>query len=210
MSEKLNVLMIGDNQLAPYHPLENVEPLMGEMLEDLATISFMVGLEQYEIDLRPYDCIIVYSDNRKELLSDQAADNLKAYVDGGGSLLVMHSGITVMNKEGLEVLTGARLLPHKDMASLKFTYEKHEITDDLEPMEIFEEPYEYEVIEGISREVFLKYTLEGNAYDSGWLCRYGNGLVAVLHPGHNDFTLENPEYEEIIRKTLLYITGKLA
>lgn len=206
MVKDLKILLIGDNERAPYHPIEAVEEPLVQTLKQLGTVTVFEGVEAFDMDIAVYDCIAIYSDDWETDIPRTTVEKIHTYVDNGGGLLFLHSGVSIARIEGMIELSGAVFKEHPDMATMTFTVEEASpLSKGLVPYELFEEPYIYEFDPNVLIDVFMTYNHEGMNYPSGWLNKNKKGKVITLHPGHNKAVFENAFYQKLIQNSVEYI-----
>lgn len=203
------LLLVGDNDLAAYHPLNAIEGTLVAIMEKEqwhVTVSDDMNVLAGELD--DYDTVIVYSDQwaKGERKNETAvAEGLETYLKNGGGILFLHNGISLAKFSRIKKLTGAEFDHHPAMEDLKFSYTGiHPITQGLEAPTINEEPYHFDCNEGVKRQVIMTYAYEGKTMDSGWVVDLSKGRVAYLHPGHNKKVFENGAYQKLLVRTLLW------
>lgn len=193
------ILLIGMYENAMYHPLTGVDEALRNMFPEMKLvvtdqIMELCGAEQY-------DCIVSYWDDWEEPIPDQAAEALYRYVENGGSLLVLHNGISLQLQDSLEQMIGGRFLTHPEQESVTFWPKEHELTKDCREFTLQEEPYQFELEED-QKEIFLTYTYRGAEYPAGWRKNFGLGKVVYLTPGHTAEKFACEEYIRLIKNCM--------
>lgn len=202
--DRLKILILGDQEKAPFHPLERVKKGITESLsyEDTAEIKFTTDYaDQSVTDLKKYHVVISYLDNYMEL---NGFDNiLVKYIKDGGKVLALHNGIITPEKSELEQIYGGRFITHPPYCLLKFIVEDKTW---LEKREFYmeEEPY---MISGHekNKDVFLWYEYQGEKYEAGWHKTVGKGKIMYLEPGHDQRTVENSDFQSLLRTCVQYL-----
>lgn len=186
-------LVIGMYDNAMYHLLTGVDAALKKMfleLELTVTDQIMALCEAEQ-----YDCVVSYWDDWKEPIPDRAAEALYRYVERGGSLLLLHNGISLQLQDSLEKMIGGRFTTHPQQEVITFRMKEHELTAGCGEFSLEEEPYQFELEED-QKEIFLLYTYRGKEYPAGWRKTFGAGKLVFLMPGH---TAEKFACEEYIR-----------
>ncbi|PIB38873.1 ThuA domain-containing protein [Maribacter sp. 4G9] len=169
---------------------------------------------------------------RKEQNSDEAwaraehyENNLLEYIEQGNGLVVLHGGITMLNKSGkFSELVGGSFdyHPKQQMVEVKLTDSSHPLLKGFqgESFKHIDEPYffnnayfdydfrpllymEADDIEGKNKEVD-----EDRSY-LAWIKKYGKGRVFYSALSHNPQSYENPAMLSFLLHGLLYATGDL-
>jgi len=210
MVKDLSVLLVGDNERAPYHPLRAVEAPLTETLGALGDLTVMVGIEALDGDITPYDCIVIYSDDWESVIPPDNVRKLHEYVDAGGSMLFLHAGVSIARTEGMTKLSGAFFREHPAMATMTFTVkETAPIKDSIGSFELYEEPYIYDYDASVDLDIFMTYSYESKNYPSGWLNKSKKDKVITLHPGHNREVFESKVYQRLIQNCIQYMSDPL-
>lgn len=210
LNNRKKAILLGDYTNPPYHPLDQMEHELVDILKDQITIA---GTEDYDImqadNLNKIDLFISYTDCwNKQVTSAQAA-GLLSYVCNGGGLLVLHTGISLQNKYELCQMMGAKFTGHPPLQELHFEIAaaaEHEILDDFEPFSFEDEPYQYEFDPFTEKMVLFEYTFENQRWPAAWAHEYGLGKVVYLMPGHTVEAFQNPVYRRIIANSVKWIT----
>jgi type 1 glutamine amidotransferase len=203
-------LLLGDNVLAQYHPLQAVEKELMELLQDRFAID---STEDYEImsgnGLAPYDLCIVYTDRWGIPAASSQVGGLLGYVAGGGGLLILHNGISLQARYEISQLIGAKFTGHPPYAPLAFhiTDVDHEIVRGIEDFTMEEEPYRFETDPFTETTVLLEYAHDGARRPAAWAHEFGLGRVAYLMPGHHIYSLKHPMYRKLIVQSGLWASS---
>lgn len=206
MVEPINILLVGDNEKAPYHPLEAVLPTLKKMLGELGEVTVGLGFEAFKQDLNAYDCLVVYSDEWEETLPATEVESIKTYVAEGGGMVFLHSGVSLAIAEGMTALSGGTFKEHPDMETMNFmVHSTAGLIDKVKSFELYEEPYIYDFDPDVQRIIFLTYDYENKAYPSGWFVNYEQGKTVTLHPGHNLAVFENESYQEVLKSCVMAV-----
>ncbi|OXM13616.1 ThuA domain-containing protein [Paenibacillus herberti] len=207
-------LVLGDKEEAN-HPLKARQESLGSILND-------------DFDIQSTDCydtlaegmpadqslIIACSDRWSQPLTDDQANGLARFVEGGGGLLLLHCGISIASHPRLENLIGASCSEHPPHTRLSFhpVIGKggiHPAVQDIEPFELTDEPYRYSFLPSTDREVILEYLLDGRRYPAAWVHRTGQGRIVTLMPGHNRDSLQHPQIRRLIRSCSMWASGRI-
>lgn len=211
---RLRAMILGDNERAIYHPLAGVEADLREILDTRFEVTFTEDFRVLEEGgLHGCDVLIAYTDRWNEPVTDAQAEGLIRYVEQGGGLVVLHTGVSLSAHEQLLELIGARFTGHPPYQRLVFEpvdgrgagADKHPIVAAIRPFASEDEPYRYAFVEGASDlEVILQYELEGMAYPAAWVRHRSHGRLVSLMPGHNKASLQEPEVRKLITSGCLW------
>ncbi|TLF40334.1 ThuA domain-containing protein [Maribacter aurantiacus] len=175
---------------------------------------------------------LFYDVFKKELNADAAwskaeqyETNLLQYIRQGNGLVVLHGGITMLNKsKKFSELVGGSFdyHPKQQLIQVKLADKDHPILRafDGEGFAHVDEPYffdnayfeydfkpllymEAEKIEGKNKEV------SKNISYLAWIKKFGKGRVFYSAPSHNPQSYENPSILSFLLNGLLYATGDL-
>lgn len=209
-------VILGDREKKIYHPLDRIQEDLNVMLKDHFSVSFTEDYEAMNKDrINSCEVFVAYTDKWDGPVSDQQAAGLINYVEEGGGLVVLHTGVSLSAHEKLLGLIGARFTGHPPYQSLEFesvreeTGELHPIVQGLEPFQSEDEPYQYAFVDGIENQFILRYVLNGDSYPAAWVRHVGKGRIVSLMPGHHSNSLQHPEVHKLILRSCLWAAGRL-
>ena len=158
--------------------------------------------------------MIAYTDRWNDPVTRQQAGGIVRFIQRGGGLVLLHSGISLATNPELEELIGARFIGHPAYQSLSFRPVvgkggAHPIVQHIEPFDSPDEPYRYSLSPSNDREIILEYSLDGQFYPAAWVQRSGAGRIAVLMPGHNRDSLQHVQVKRLIRSASLWAAGRI-
>jgi type 1 glutamine amidotransferase len=212
MSGTVKVLLVGDGAAAEYHPLEPVRLELEAILKDGFSL---ISTEDYnafaDLDSGEYPICISYTDCwKRDLTSGQTAGLLK-FVAGGGSLIVLHSGISIQRSYELLQMVGAKFIRHPRYQSLNYfgTAEGHPLLADVENFTVDEEPYMFEFDPFTKKTVFLEFEYEEKRYPAGWEQDYGLGKVIYLQPGHHAPSFRPAAYRQLVLNSVRWAAARI-
>lgn len=197
------VLILGDYEEAPYHPLAPVEELFLEILNE-CDVKCSKDREELK-NLERYDLFLSYVDAWDKKLDTEYLADLLAYVAKGGKMLVLHNGISYQENFEFATMVGARFVQHPDRQEIKITMVgEHELTEGLEPFVLYEEPYQFEFLDRNHKEwkatILMEYEAEGTKYPAAWVRDYGAGKVCYFMPGHDVSVFENTMFQKTLKQ----------
>ncbi|MBN1558403.1 MAG: ThuA domain-containing protein [Lentisphaerae bacterium] len=141
-------------------------------------------------------------------LTPQQERDLAAYVREGGGFLGIH-GATVFRDEYTVYpeLIGGRFTHHDTFS--RFTVHVHDpdhpITRGVGDFAVEDEPYVVDRYPG--SDVLLSGDWDGAAHPLGWVKPYGKGRVCYLANGHDQRSLDVPEFRKLICNAAAWCAG---
>lgn len=196
------IFVFGMYEKAMYHPLTGVAQYLESILPD---VQFTFTEQIMDLcRLEEYDGVISYWDDWNQPIPEEASLALQQYVKNGGSLLVLHNGISVQLQEPLAKMIGARFLTHPAQEEITFCLKDTVFTKGCSKFQLVEEPYQFDM-EDDDKDVFMHYVYHGKAYPAAWHKTYGKGEVIYLMPGHTPEKFRNAEYTKLVQNCILYL-----
>lgn len=213
MTELAKALLIGDLTNPQYHPLQaamdEVRAIFDGELEVTATEDY--GRLRAP-ELAPFELAISYSDAWQIKKKREEVAGLLGYVSGGGSLLVIHNGISLQCDPELAQLIGARFTGHPPYTELRFSVaagaEAHPIMAGIEGFVMDEEPYRFDMDPIGQTTLLLEYEHEGARWPAAWAHDFGLGRVVYLMPGHHNPSFKSETYRRLIKQAGLWALRK--
>lgn len=200
MTEK-KILILGDEEQAPYHPLSRVLPGTREALESLGEISVCTDYRGLTIsDLQLYDFIISYLDDYRHL--NGFDDILADYLACGGRLLALHNGIISRAGSKLEKAYGGNFVTHPPRCLLAYRTAKRAEWLGVKAFKLEEEAYMVRQLDS-KNQIFLTFHYQGEDYPAGWCRNYKKGRMIYLAPGHDEKTAESKTFRRLLRECVI-------
>lgn len=210
----MKVLLVNDDR---WHPGkvsdEGVKPLekKGFHIDTLNDGADFAGRE-----LSEYPVVMFVKGNNRTAsdetnwMTEETREKLKKYVQGGGGLLVMHSGTTGYNgMEDLHSLFGGLFMTHPKGLPVTFSpIAGHPITKGVEAFTETEEHYFMDIADE-PLNVFLTGSTRHGTLPAGWTREDGQGRVCALTPGHNVALWLNPNFQKLLENALNWCARKL-
>jgi len=194
------IIIIGDT-VAPYHFLHCVFPLSKVLAEENLTFSNDYA---YFTRLGEYDLLINYVEAWFKELSDEQSKGLIDYLNGGGKMLSIHTGMSIQKTEALAHVHGATFLDHPPYCEITVNLKKgHPLTEGIADYTVNDEPYHFEVKEEM--DTFASYVYDGTVIPAAWEKPYGKGKLIYLMSGHDEQVFHNEEYQKLIKKCVEYL-----
>ena len=171
-----------------------------------------------------YDIILLTKGNSRSdvdfthWLTPEIEQGFVDFVEGGRSLLVIHSGtVGYKNQPVFLNLVGGVFARHPEQCDVtvetidvagEWGPVSYEATDpEAGPFTLRDEHY-FVDLAGSGHEFFLKSTSTNGTQPAGWTRRQGAGRVCVLTPGHNVEVWLHPEYQRRIVAALNWCRGE--
>ncbi len=143
--------------------------------------------------------------DHEQWIEEGKAAALSAYVEGGGGLVVVHSG-TAGYRESTTMrgLLGGLFLRHPEQCTVAFEVTaSHPVTEGVGAFEVLDEHYWIDALDP-SAEVLAKTSAGGVDQPGCWVARRGEGRVCVITPGHNLEVWLDPDFRHLLRNALLW------
>lgn len=190
----MEILIIGDEKEAPYHPLGRIIGGIYKALEKECRLTVSTSYKNFSCEnLNKYDGLISYIDSYQNLEGyDQV---LAEYILHGGRFLALHNGIISKQGSDLEKALGGNFVTHPPYCKLTFYQQGERLA------EFGEEAYMVSQIDD-KNDIFLEFEYEGKRYPGGWYRRSGKGKVAYLAPGHDERTGNRQEFQNLLKRTV--------
>jgi len=201
-NRKHQILIIGDNEVAPYHPLEAVKDELSDIFSPFGSLQFSTDEHAFGLlDTSVYHLCISYIDRWKKEMPKEDLNRLKTYLQNGGRILVLHNGLSYQENSEFAAVTGARFTGHPPRQPLLFTAAAETIVNNAyAAFTMNEEPYQFAFSEDADSEYFLYYTMNGKKYPAGWIRRpEGKGIVMYVMPGHDKQSFRDGTYADMLR-----------
>ncbi len=211
MDSILKVLVLTDDY---WHPSEVIERGLAAL--DIEDMVFDVVRTAKDIltpaFVRRYDALVNCKGDVLNAANDSkwfepnvtefGPQELKEYVENGGALTVVHSGLTV--KEPVYTsLVGSVFQSHppRETVYLHIT-ENNAITDQVHDFSVRDEPYQIEILSHDIRPFMERTSEHGGTCIAGYTRTPGKGRIAVLTPGHTLSVWENPDFQRLFRQAI--------
>lgn len=196
------ILVFGQYKDAMYHPLTGVDTYLKRIIPEAElvcteNIMDVCGVSQY-------DGVISYWDDWKNPVPKEVSEALYQYVEKGGSILILHNGISIQLQEPLKKMAGGCFTTHPKQEEITFVVKNHELTQGCQDFSLVEEPYQFE-LDDDGKELFMTYMYREKEYPAGWRKTFGKGEVIYLTPGHTPEKFEDKEYTKLIQNCVHYL-----
>lgn len=204
----MNVLVLTDDY---WHPAETVRGGLEPLMAGGYTFDWVEDASAWSADgLSDYDLVILSkSDNTSQAdktpwVTPAVEEAFARYVQGGGGLLVLHSGTVYRTTETLRPLMGGTFDQHPPQCDVTVTPKAdHVLTSGVTVFTAKDEHY-HMVMEDDVTDIFLTTTSEHGTQPGGWTRTDGDGRVCVLTPGHNVEVWLEPAYQTLLANAMAW------
>ena len=201
------------------HPHETAFYSLFEGYHDLGWVENNSSSLAFQQDIRgKYDLVIMYDFSRD--LDDVGKQNLRAYVESGHGVLVLHHAILSYQKWPWwyeEVVGGRYLLDDEGntprsraQGSREFFVTPagdHPITSGIGPFHLWDETYK-----GMWISPKIKPLLITDNPDSdpcvAWVSPYPKSRVVFIQLGHGHTAFSHPAYRALVHNAILWVAGR--
>jgi len=176
--------------------------------------------EAYKSDFRKSTDVLILYDLVPEI-SEEKQKNLRAFLESGGGAVVLHHAIADFPAWSwwTDEVVGGKYLENAEPGHAASTYKhdedlyveavgQHPITRGLGPMHFRDETYKGMVISP-KVQVLLKTTNPTSDGPVAWIGPYQKSRVVYIQLGHGRFAHENPDYQELVHRAILWAARKL-
>ena len=174
----------------------------------------------YTSDLRKEADVLVLYDLVSEI-SDAKRENLKAFLESGHGLVVLHHAIADFGSWAWwgEQVVGGKYLLQAENGRPASTYihgehvfvravREHAITRGLAPLDLHDETYHGMWISPRAT-VLLETDNPTSDGPVAWIGPYDKARVVYIQLGHDRVAQQNPDYQELVHRAILWTAGRL-
>lgn len=201
------ILIIGDYEIAPYHPLTGVEDELKSIIGNNYSVEVSGDYASF-LNLEKVDLLILYTDNwNQDAFCDDALASFITYVANGGSVLAIHSGISLQSRKEFTQVIGAKFDHHPAMENMTISAVNPDetITKGLEDFVTFEEPYNY-IFDNLDEiTVLTEYTYKEKKYINSWKKKFAKGEIVYLMNGHTANHFKEKGNRILIKNSVEYL-----
>jgi type 1 glutamine amidotransferase len=189
-------------RLALHKALSSPLPTGEELgVRDNLLFQHVSSLEKLPPDLESFSAIVLHFHHKT--ISDIALGRLNAFVKNGGGILALHAA-TASFKQTLPYfkILGGRFIGHGKVENFEVRKVRNDIFTGIENFIVKDELYIHELEPSI--EVHFTAKHEGKDIPVVWTYCYGQGKVCYAVPGHTTATMNNPTYQQILKRGLIW------
>lgn len=206
MVMKKKALIVGTYVNAPYHPFQQVDHALAELLAPDFDVTVTDDLSAFQ-RMQGYDLCISYIDMFGVPLPEGTGEAILSFVRHGGGLLCLHNGISLQSDDRLFHLIGGKFTGHPPQTDLEFSPHPDGFLREMACFTLLEEPYQFEM-SGDEVVPLLRYQYEGREYLGGWFRTEEKGRVVFLTPGHSIAAFRCVAYLIMIKKSAKWAIGE--
>ncbi len=205
--QKIKVLMeVG----GPHHDNPELYAMLKKQLE--GTGQFAVNVtdnrdEMAQPAIENYDVVLIYTTGGA--LTEAQEKGLTSFVQGGRSVVGIHSATdSFKDSDAYWKLMCGQFIGHGGGTfRVKITGKSHSIVQGISGFEINDETYKHKFHPDSKMIVLMRREEDGEP--ASWVQYYGKGRVFVTGLGHGKPAWENPAFQQMIERALLWAAGRL-
>ena len=197
--------------------------LFFKMFDSLKGISYKelkhpeANLQLGQIDPKTFDAVVFY-DMPKTISEAEKESYHKLLKLGKGLVFLHHSLASYQEWDEFKTIIGGKY--HEEQHSPQSSNYQHDVTfqvmikDPRSPVtkgiadfEVLDEVYgNTEVLPGVT--VLLTTNHPKSSAIIGWTHKKEKSRIVYIEPGHDHNSWMNPNYQQIVRKAIIYVSGK--
>jgi type 1 glutamine amidotransferase len=161
--------------------------------------------------LKEYPVVVVAKANhmcaadQRPWLTEATQSAFHSFVQSGGGLFLIHSGVCYRDLPEMRALTGGAFLSHPDLCPVTVEPKLgHPLTANVKSFTVPDEHY-FITLDVRDADVFLNTRSEHGTQPAGWIRTEGEGKVCVLTPGHHREVWFHPEFQTLVRNGLVWL-----
>lgn len=195
-----------------WHPPADAMVALGNL--ESSGYHFQQAASEEELDdLSPLDIVVLAKLNVKSELDEtpwlttEGESALVKFVYGGGALFIVHAGSAGYERlPELRTLRGGAFLHHPPIGPVTiYPVAGEALAAGLGQISLKDEHYHMEVDPGM--DIFLTTRSTHGTQPAGWTRSFGFGRVCVVTPGHTAEVWANPEFLEIVKRGLDWVSA---
>jgi type 1 glutamine amidotransferase len=193
-----------------FHPPRRGRALVKETLAELPDFAFdeVASLEAAVArGLERYAALVLYFHHRDGALSARELQTFRAWVDGGGGVLALHSATASYKRTPayFEIL-GGRFTGHGPVEPIRIrpSTPDDDVFGGIGAFEVTDELYVHELQPDL--RVRFETTFRGTAQPMVWTREPRAGRVCYACPGHRSASMAAPAVQEILRRGLRWVS----
>ena len=204
---KIEILFLGHH--SEHHNSAVYEPILATaMAPEAINISYTEDPEVLAStdELNKYDGLILYANHDE--ISPAQEKGLLDYVNSGKGFIPLHcASYCFRNSDEFVKLVGAQFKEHGTGTFTTTIIDKdHFITAELDTFSTWDETYVHHM-HNDDRTVLMVREEDGKSEPWTWVRNYGNGRVFYTAYGHDERTWNNPGFQELVKKGILWAVG---
>lgn len=204
----MKVLVLCDDK---WHPAETVMRGLEPLREIGFHFKFMLAFEDWREDLFSEYAVLLLSksntrsrDDQNEWLSPQVEQSLQQYVEQGGGLLIVHSGIVgYKDSEVMLSLTGGFFERHPEQCPVTVRMKSgHPLAVGLTDFMVIDEHYFVRTVHDKENDYIMDTCSSYGSQPGGWTRLRGQGRICVLTPGHNQEVWQQEQMQVLLARAM--------
>ena len=204
---KIEVLFLGHDQT--HHNSSEYAPMLTAALgKSGINFTYTTDLNDLHKDyLNHFDAILIYANHEAIGAAQEIA--LLQFVEEGGGLVPVHcASFCFQNSDAYIDLVGAQFKEHGEGTfTANITQADHQAIAGVTPFETWDETYIHHR-HNQDRTVLMERVDGDHREPWTWVRKYGNGRVFYTAYGHDERTWNQPAFQELIEKGILWAVGE--
>jgi scyllo-inositol 2-dehydrogenase (NADP+) len=196
-----------------FHPFGPCSSIAKSFLEQTGMFAVEVTEDRNRfMDLSEFSAVIIHTQGGQ--LTDEQENGLLSYVRNGGGIVGIHSAAdSWTGNKGYMEMIGAQFREHGPMSDIAVSYSKDAdaIVPRVEKSFIIHD--EFYMLRQHAKEELTPF-MYGCRHEKqevlGYVRGYGKGRVLYTGLGHDERAFNTPQFQELIIKGLVYVTGKIS
>ncbi len=207
----MRILVYGDRTDVLWHPLSGLQPWISALKE--AGHQVVVTEDYPEVTLEwlgSFDVCVNYIDNWEHRGSKEAEQVFCQYLEQGGRMLTIHTGIILPGAEQLLDIHGAEFHHHPEAEEITFCPGQEHVEgqelllEEVQPFSLVEEPYMF-TMRKEGKQIYFWYTYRQEWYPAAWTVKVGTGKLVYIAPGHNEAVCGHSMIQRMYDNALAYL-----
>lgn len=184
--------------------------MLKDVLEKTGDFSITIteDRDQFKAEnIKNYDLVLIYTTGGN--LTPEQEQGLCSFVENGGGLVGIHSATdSFKNSDAYWKMMGGRFTGHgSGTFKVNNTGKSHCIVKGTGSFDITDETYRHDFHPDSKLVILQRREMDGDPVS--WVQYYGKGRVFVTGLGHAKPAWENPAFQELVTRGLLWADAKL-
>lgn len=215
--EPTRALVLGDDEFE-FHRFGMLAPLFERIFDGIDWLDATVTTDRERLDpaaIHAFDVVVDYMTTSE--LTDAQLDGLTGFVSDGNGYVPLHAAAAMYTESNatratLEALIGGAFEEHPSLTELRVTVEQsdHPITSGVEDFTVVDEPY----VLRWDPSVTVLATTEHEEFPGdgrmpvAWCHTYGDGRVFYYAHGHDDRSLRDPAFRQLLERGIAWTVDR--
>lgn len=196
-----------------WHPAEVVQQGLDSVADPSFALEFIThGSRWSPAAMMDFPLVVVAKANhlcstdQNPWLTAETQPAFRNFARHGGGLLFVHAGTCYKDLPDMRGVIGGAFLNHPDQCPVTVSPStRHPLTSGVNAFAVQDEHY-FMTLEATDADVFLHSRSEHGMQPAGWTRTEGGGRVCTLTPGHNLGVWEHPEFQNLLRNGLNWLS----